>query len=94
MTRDKVLTRPDALTAVALVPFISFLSRRQQQLTIGDAIEFALVVLLECRMLLSATNYLPLTDFEQSTSGVVTFVGALVALNVLIAVTPALRQPF
>lgn len=93
MTRDKVLTRPDALTAVALVPFISFMSRRQQ-LTIGDAIEFALVVLLECRMLLSATNYLPLTDFEQSTSGVVTFVGALVALNVLIALTPALREPF
>lgn len=91
MTTDNILTRPDALTAVALLPFISFFSRRPF-VSVGDAIEFALVLVLECRMLLSATGYLPLTRFEQSTSGVVAFVAILVALNIIIMLVPSLND--
>ena len=88
-----VLVRADALTAIGLLPFLSFMSRRPY-ITRGDAIEFALFVLLECRMLLSATGYLPLSEVEQSRRGVLLGVGVLVLLNVVIFLTPALHKQF
>lgn len=87
------LVRADALTALSLVPIVSFMSRRPY-ITRGDAIELALLILLECRMLLSATGYLPLTETEQSQRGVLLGVGVLVLLNVVIFLVPALHRQF
>jgi hypothetical protein len=88
-----VLSRPDTLSAIALLPFLSFMSRRPA-VTRGDAAEFALIVLLEFRMLMSVTGFLPLTTFETSTGGVAAFVGVLVALNIAIFAFPSLRERF
>lgn len=88
-----ILVRADTLTAIALLPFLSFFSRRPF-VSIADAIEFALVVLLEFRMMLSVLNYLPLTAFETSPAGVLSAVGVLVVLNVVTLFMPTLRGRF
>lgn len=85
--------RLDTVTAIALIPFISFMSRRPY-VSVGDAIELAIIILLEVRMLLSATGYLPLTKFEASANGVVTLVGVLVVLNIAVFLMPSLRKHF
>ena len=87
------LSRPDTLSAIALLPFLSFMSRRPA-VTRGDALEFALIVLLEFRMLMSVAGFMPLTAFETSAAGVAAFVGALVVLNIAIFALPFLRERF
>ena len=44
------------------------------------------------RLLLSITNHLPMTPFENSFGGALTAVLTLSALNLLVAYTPALRR--
>ena len=83
--------RVDTLTAVLLTPYITFLLRRPA-LTVGDTIELALLMLLELRMVLSATGHVPLTSFEGSFNGAVTAAVTLVVLNLAITMVPALRE--
>ena len=90
MTQMTARHRIDSITAIALVPFISFLSRRPS-LSRADAIEVALVLLLEVRMLLSVFNVMPLTDFEASQRGALTVMATLVAFNVIVTLIPELR---
>lgn len=85
--------RADTLSAIALLPFLSFMSRRPH-LTRADAIELALVILLEVRMLLSFAGSFPVTSFEASQKGAITAAAVLIILNVLSELVPALRKPF
>ena len=82
--------RVDILLAVALVPYLTFLARHGP--TIGDAIEVAVIVLMQARLFLSITGYLPMTRFENSLGGAVTAIVTLVVINVLIMYVPALRK--
>lgn len=83
--------RVDTLLAIALLPYLTFLVRRS--LTIGDAIEIALVVLVQTRLLMSVTGYIPMTAFENSFGGALTTVVTLAVINVLVVLVPVLRTP-
>lgn len=85
-------SRVDTLLAVATLPYLTFLARRS--LSIGDAIEVSLVLLLQARLLMSITGYLPMTAFENSFHGALTAVLTLVVLNLLVAYVPELRRKF
>lgn len=85
-----IVHRVDTLTALALVPYISFLSRHNLERV--DVLELGLLSLLEARMLLSATGYLPLRDWEVSTPALVSFLVVVLALNAAARFVPALRK--
>ena len=84
--------RVDVLLAVASLPYVTYLARRS--LSIGDAIEVLLVVLLQARLLLSITGRLPMTAWENSMGGALTAVLTLTLINVLVVMVPALRRRF
>ena len=96
MTATKSYAQPhvqrvDILSAVLLTPYITFLLRRPM-LTVGDTIELALLMVLEIRMVLSATGHVPLTSFEGSFNGALAAAATLIVLNVAITMVPALRE--
>ena len=82
--------RLDHVLSVALLPYLAFLVRRS--VTVGDAIEIGVLALLQARLLLSVTRQMPMTAFENSPAGAATAMAALVALNVAVALVPALRR--
>lgn len=84
--------RIDTLLAVALLPYLTFLVRRS--LSVGDAIEVSIVVLLQFRFLLSITGYIPMTEFENSFRGALAMVLSLAVINILILFVPELRHKF
>lgn len=84
--------RVDTILGIALLPYLTFLVRRS--LSIGDAIEVSLVLLLEVRLLLSVAGYIPMTNFENSIRGAVAMMLTLVMLNLMVAYLPALRRKF
>jgi len=83
-------SRTDTVLAVALLPYVAYLLRRS--MTVADAIEVALIALLEARLFLSLTNNLPMTPFENSFGGALTLVLTLVTINVLALTVPAMRR--
>jgi hypothetical protein len=85
--------RMDTIGALSLLPFLSFMSRRPH-LTRADAIELAMVILFEVRMVLSLVGSFPVTSFEASNKGAIVFASVLISLNVLSELVPALRKPF
>lgn len=83
--------RVDVLLALALLPYVLFLTRRR--ITIGDAIEVALIFLAEARFFLSISGFLPMSRFENSFAGALTVVVAFAVINVAALSVPTLRQP-
>lgn len=82
--------RVDTLLALALLPYATYLARHGP--TLGDAIEIGLVLLVEARLFLSVTGYLPVSRFENSLGGAVAAIVVLVVLNLAVAYVPALRR--
>ena len=85
------MNRVDTLLAgAAAIP--TFLARRT--LSIGDAIETGLVILIQFRLLLSITGYIPDKLLRTLSTVLSRRVAVLVVINVLAMYVPALRRRF
>ena len=81
----------DTVAAIALLPYLAFLARREP-LRVADLVEFSVLVLIEIRMMAAAMANFPLTHFEKSGNAFVIYAAIFVALNLLARYVPAMRK--